>query len=59
MEPIKYLKGVQRELKKVSWPSQKRATALTILVILLSLAIAYYLGAFDYIFSTLFDVYVI
>lgn len=59
MKPIKYLKEVQTEISKVSWPSQRQATSLTTLVILLSLVIAGYLGAFDYIFSSLFEQFII
>lgn len=54
-----YLKGVWRELQKVNWPSRREATALTALVILLSLAIAAYLGVFDQIFTRLFEQYVV
>lgn len=54
-----YLKGVWRELQKVNWPSRQEATALTALVILLSLAIAAYLGVFDQIFTRLFEQYVV
>lgn len=59
MKPITYLKEVKAELSKVNWPSQRQAMYLTALVILLSLAIAGYLGAFDYLFSTLFEAYII
>lgn len=59
MKPIKYLKGVQHELGKVSWPTQKQSVYVTILVILLSVAIAYYLGAFDWIFTSIFENYVL
>jgi|AntDeeMinimDraft_6_1070357.scaffolds.fasta_scaffold01142_7 preprotein translocase subunit SecE len=59
MKPVTYLKGVLHELKKVSWPSQKQGAYLTMLVITLSVAIAYYLGAFDYIFGIAFEAYII
>ncbi len=59
MQPIKYLKGVQHELKKVSWPTQKQSLYITALVIVLSVAIAYYLGAFDRIFTAIFEAYIL
>lgn len=58
-DTITYLKGVWSELQKVKWPSQRKTTALTALVILLSLAIAAYLGLFDQIFTRLFDAFII
>ncbi len=39
------------EMKHVSWPTTKQTVIFTILVILISLVIALYLGAFDYLFS--------
>lgn len=59
MNPIKYLKEVQYELKKVSWPTQRQSVQITALVIVLSVAIAYYLGAFDWLFGILLDNYIL
>lgn len=59
MKPVKYLKGVKHELSKVSWPTQKQSVYITALVIVLSIAIAYYLGAFDWIFTAIFENYVL
>lgn len=49
---IQYLKDTRGELKHVSWPTQKQTLIFTVLVIILSLLIAGYLGVFDYIFTT-------
>lgn len=46
-----YIKGSIREMKKVSWPSKKETKNYTLLVIGVSLAVAVFLGALDYIFS--------
>ena len=51
MKPITYIKETRQELKHVSWPSRKQAFAFTVLVILISLATAAYLGVLDYFFS--------
>lgn len=59
MNPIKYLKEVQYELKKVSWPTQRQSVQITALVIVLSVAIAYYLGAFDWLFGILLENYIL
>lgn len=39
------------ELRQVSWPSQRQATVYTALVIGISVVVALYVGAFDYLFS--------
>ncbi|MDO8659249.1 MAG: preprotein translocase subunit SecE [Candidatus Parcubacteria bacterium] len=47
-----YLKETKTELKHVIWPSARQTFFYTLMVILLSVVIAYYLGIFDFIFST-------
>jgi len=46
-----YLKDSVTELKKVTWPTRKETVNYTILVISVSLAIAFFLGALDFVFS--------
>lgn len=50
---FKFLGEVKQELKHVSWPTQNQAWGYTILVIVISLLIAAYLGVFDWIFIKL------
>ena len=50
-EFIQYLKDTRGELKHVSWPTQKQTTIFTILVIVLSLIVAFYLGVLDYVLT--------
>jgi preprotein translocase SecE subunit len=38
-------------MRHVNWPTRKEAIMATILVIVISVVVAYMLGAFDYIFS--------
>lgn len=52
---INYLKASQQELKKVIWPTKKEVTRLTILVIAISLGVAVFLGAVDYILTIALD----
>lgn len=47
----KYIKESVLELKKVTWPSKKETYRYTLLVIGLSLLVAVFLGALDYIFN--------
>lgn len=48
---INYLKGSVEEMKKVTWPTKKEVKNFTLLVISLSLAVAAFLGALDFVFS--------
>jgi preprotein translocase subunit SecE len=49
----KFLTDVQGELKKVTWPTRKDTYASTIVVIVLVLVSAVYLGGIDAILSRL------
>ena len=46
-----YLKDTRGELKHVIWPSRKQTLFFTLIVIVLSIAVAYFLGLFDFLFS--------
>ena len=41
------------ELRKVKWPTRKEAINLTIVVLVVSIAMAFFLGGLDFIFSRL------
>ena len=42
------------ELRKVSWPTRKEATNLTIIVIIVTLSVSAFLGFLDFLFSRFF-----
>ena len=46
-----YLRETKGEMKHVNWPTKTQTIAYTILVIVLSLALAIYLGVFDFLFT--------
>ena len=46
-----YFKETKAELKHVIWPTRQQTFYYTLIVIILSIIIAYYLGIFDFIFS--------
>lgn len=48
---MSYFKDTKAELKNVKWPNRKHVVSYTVVVILLSLVIAYLLGALDYGFG--------
>ena len=47
------LKEVREELYKVSWPTREQTIRYTVLVILVAVAVGAFLGAFDYILTSL------
>lgn len=49
----------RQELKHVNWPTRQEAVRLTTIVIFLSLAIAIFLGFFDYLFTYILQAIVI
>ncbi len=46
-----YFKEVRAEMKHVSWPSRNQAIVYTLVVVIVSLATAIYLGLLDYVFD--------
>jgi len=53
-----YIKGSIEEMKKVTWPTKKQTKNLTLLVIGISITVALFLGALDYIFTYLFELFI-
>lgn len=47
-----YLKETEAELRHVAWPTRLQTIVYTVLVVLISVGVALYLGFFDYIFTT-------
>ena len=50
----RYFREVRVELAKVDWPSRQELIAMTIVVVVVLLAMALYLGLWDLLFSWLF-----
>jgi len=46
-----YLKETRAELKHVIWPSRSQTIFYTLIVIVVSILVAYFLGLFDFMFS--------
>jgi len=46
-----FLRDVKVELSRVSWPTKKQTTQYTVAVILMSIGVSLFLGAWDSIFS--------
>jgi preprotein translocase subunit SecE len=48
---VRYIRDSYAEMKKVTWPTRKETIKITIVVIIISLSVAAFLGLLDYIFS--------
>ena len=46
-----FFQETRQELRHVDWPTRKEAVRLTAFVIVLSIALAVFLGAFDYLLT--------
>ena len=53
-----YFKEVRVEMAKVKWPTKNNTVNYTIIVIGVSLAVAAFLGALDFIFTYLFNIFI-
>jgi preprotein translocase subunit SecE len=53
-----YIRDTKAEMKHVSWPTQTQTVVYSALVILISIIVALFLGAFDYVFTNLLDMVV-
>ena len=51
-----YVKSSIEEMKKVTWPTKKETYNYTVLVIGISIGVAAFLGALDYVFSYLLQI---
>lgn len=54
-----FLKEVRLEMKKVNWPTRQQTVRYTLIVIGVSLAVAAFLGALDFIFNTLLTKFIL
>ena len=54
-----FLKEVNLEMKKVNWPTREKTIKYTLMVIIVSLAVAMFLGGFDFLFTTLLNWFIL
>jgi len=53
-----YVRDTAAEMKHVTWPTQTQAFVYTALVIAISGIVAVYLGAVDYLFTQVLNIFV-
>ena len=51
MKIVEYFRELKQEMGHVNWPKRKTAITFTIVVVVLSFIIAYFLGFFDFLFT--------
>ena len=54
-----FLKEAKAELMRVNWPTRKQAINYTLIVIGISLAVAFFLGSLDYLFSYILKTFIL
>ncbi len=54
-----FLKEVRLEIKKVNWPTREETIRYTLIVIGVSVAVAIFLGGFDFIFTIILNKFII
>jgi preprotein translocase subunit SecE len=55
---VRYFKETRAELRKVSWPTRQQATNLTLIVLAVTVVMAIFLGAVDFVFAHLLSLLV-
>ncbi len=53
MSIISYIKEVKLETKYIKWPTKKQVTNYTLVVVIVSVILAIYIGALDAFFAKL------
>jgi len=56
---VAFLKEVRLEIKKVNWPNREETLRYTLIVVGVSLAVAVFLGALDFIFNRLINAFIL
>ncbi len=54
-----FLKEVASEMKKVSWPMRQEVIKHTLIVIVVCIIVALFLGGIDYLFTYLLDKFIV
>lgn len=54
-----FLKEAVSEMKKVTWPTRQEAIKHTLIVIVVCIIVAIFLGGIDYLFTYLLDKFIV
>lgn len=58
-KPTEFLKETRIEMKKVTWPTREEAVRYTIAIIIISGAVAFFLGGLDFLFQWILNKFVL
>ena len=58
-QAITFLQESKQELHRVNWPSRQETARLTLIVILISLFVAVFLGVLDAVFTRLLETFLL
>jgi len=56
---LNYINETRAEMRHVNWPTRKQTVSFTVLVIVFSLGVAFFLGLFDFLFARLLEVFIL
>jgi len=59
MKAATFLKEVKMEIQKINWPTKDRTLRYTLIVIGISIVIAIFLGGMDFLFTTVFNQFIL
>jgi preprotein translocase subunit SecE len=55
MRLFDYIRDTNGEMKHVTWPTRNQVIGYTVIILLISVVLALYLGFFDYLFTQVID----
>ncbi|PIR40135.1 MAG: preprotein translocase subunit SecE [Candidatus Zambryskibacteria bacterium CG10_big_fil_rev_8_21_14_0_10_34_34] len=58
MSIISYLKETKGELSHVNWPTRRQSVIFSVVVIIISILTALFLGLFDFVFSRILNLFI-
>lgn len=56
---MQFIREAYAEMRKVKWPTRQQTVHYTVLVVMIALATAAYIGVLDYIFSSVIKSYLL
>jgi preprotein translocase subunit SecE len=58
MSIISYFRETKVELSHVNWPTRRQSIVFSLVVIIISVLTAFFLGLFDFIFSKILNLFI-
>ena len=55
---LSFIQESRQEIKRVDWPTTPTVTTLTLVVIFISIGVSVYLGALDYVFTKILELFI-